>query len=184
MALTASHPFPTGTLAPDFNLLDTVSGHFVKLSDQKGKNGTVIMFICNHCPFVLHVNEELVRLAKDYQQKGISFIAISSNSVLTHPQDGPELMAVHAKKYDYLFPYLYDETREIARAYDAACTPDFYIFDADLNSVYHGQLDSSRPGNNLPVTGADMRLALEHLLSELPPIEIQKPSIGCSIKWN
>ncbi len=184
MALTASHPFPTGTLAPDFNLLDTVSGHFVSLSEQKGQHGTVVMFICNHCPFVIHVNEELVRLAKDYQDKGISFIAISSNSVLTHPQDGPELMAVHAKKHGYPFPYLYDETQEIARAYDAACTPDFYIFNEDLKSVYHGQLDSSRPGNDIPVSGEDMRKALDMLLAGNEPIELQKPSIGCGIKWN
>jgi peroxiredoxin len=184
MALTESNPFPLGRIAPDFNLLDTVSGRFLSLSSLKGENGTVIMFICNHCPFVLHVNEELVRLAKDYMDKGIGIIAISSNSIKTHPQDGPEKMAIHAQDYGYTFPYLYDETQEIAQAYDATCTPDFYIFDKDLKAVYHGQLDSSRPGNEIAVTGEDMRRALDHLLSGNEPVEIQKPSIGCSIKWD
>ena len=183
MALIESNPFPTGTLAPDFKLLDTVSGKNLSLSSAKGEKGTVIMFICNHCPFVIHVNEELVRLTNDYLNKGVGFVAVSSNSVKTHPQDGPEFMTEHAKKMGYPFPYLYDETQEIAASYDAACTPDFYIFDANLKSVYHGQLDSSRPGNEIPVTGGDMRKSLDNLLTGTSPLENQKPSIGCSIKW-
>ncbi|MEJ6492258.1 MAG: thioredoxin family protein [Flavobacteriales bacterium] len=183
MALIESNPFPTGTLAPDFNLLDTVSGKNLSLTSIKGEKGTVIMFICNHCPFVIHVNEELVRLANDYSNKGVGFVAISSNSVKTHPQDGPDFMTEHAKKMGYPFPYLYDETQEIAVAYDAACTPDFYIFNAELKSVYHGQLDPSRPGNEIPVSGEDMRKSLDNLLAGTSPLENQKPSIGCSIKW-
>lgn len=183
MALIESNPFPTGTPAPDFNLLDTVSGKNLTLGELKGEKGTVVMFICNHCPFVIHVNEELVRLAKDYTSKGIGIIAISSNSVETHPQDGPEFMTQHAAKMRYPFPYLYDKTQEVATAYDAACTPDFYIFDAELKSVYHGQMDSSRPGNETPVTGEDMRKSLDFLLSGKSALENQKPSIGCSIKW-
>ncbi len=183
MALIESNPFPTGTKAPDFNLLNTVTNKYLSLSEVKGEKGTVIQFICNHCPFVVHLNEELVKLANDYSSKGISFVAISSNSVKTHPQDGPEFMKEHAKQNNYPFPYLYDKTQEIATAYDAACTPDFYIFDADLKSVYHGQLDSSRPGNDIPVTGEDIRKSLDGLLSGADPMENQKPSIGCSIKW-
>ena len=183
MALIESNPFPIGTEAPTFQLLDTVSGKFLSLPQLRGEKGTVIMFICNHCPFVINVNEELVKLANDYTIKGISFIAISSNSITTHPQDGPEHMTEHAKKMDYPFPYLYDETQEIATAYDAACTPDFYIFDKDLKTVYHGQLDASRPGNEIAVTGEDMRRSLDSLLNNEHPLANQKPSIGCSIKW-
>ena len=183
MALTPSNPFPTGTIAPDFTLPDAVSEKMLSLQNLKGEKGTVIMFICNHCPFVIHVNEELVRLAKDYQSKGIDFIAISSNDVDTYPQDAPPFMKQLATEQGYTFPYLYDESQAIAEAYDAACTPDFYLFNKNLESVYHGQLDSSRPGNGIPVTGNNMRAAIDALLEGKDPIDNQLPSIGCGIKW-
>jgi thiol-disulfide isomerase/thioredoxin len=149
----------------------------------KGEKGTAIFFICNHCPFVIHVNDELVRMAHEYQNEGIAFIAISSNNVETHPQDGPEHMKTHAAKVGYPFPYLYDESQEVAKAYNAACTPDPYLFDADLKLVYHGQIDDSRPGNSLPVNGTDFRNAMDHLLQGKQDTAEQKPSIGCGIKW-
>jgi len=183
MALTPSNVFDTGTIAPHFNLIDTVSDEYKNLDQLKGQNATVIMFICNHCPFVVHVNEQLVQLANDYQSKGVSFVAISSNSVETHPQDGPEYMKKLAAQVGFPFPYLYDKDQSVAKAYDAACTPDLYIFDENLKSVYHGQLDDSRPGNGKPVTGADMRNALESLLSGGQPLSLQVPSMGCNIKW-
>ncbi len=183
MALTPSNSFPKGTLAPDFSLLDTVSDRSISLDEVKGEKGTVIMFICNHCPFVIHVNDELVKLANEYQSKGIGFVAISSNDVINYPQDGPEKMKIHAKEVGYSFPYLYDETQEVAKAYDAACTPDLYVFDQNLTSIYHGQLDDSRPGNGIPVTGESIRNVLEAISSELPYTGPEKPSIGCNIKW-
>lgn len=183
MALTESNPFATGIQAPDFTLLNTVSGQHASLSELKGEKGTAIFFICNHCPFVIHVNSELVRMANEYASKGIGFIAISSNSVQTHPQDGPEHMKAHAAKVGYPFPYLYDETQEIAKAYDATCTPDLYLFDGNLKSVYHGQLDDSRPGNNVPLNGSDFRIAMDQLLAGNASVAPQKPSIGCGIKW-
>ena len=183
MARTPSNMLALGTPAPEFKLLDTVTGHLVSLEEVKGVKGTVIMFICNHCPFVIHVNEQLVTLAKDYQKKGIEFVAISSNDVVNYPQDAPDLMKETAKRLDYPFPYLYDETQEVARSYDAACTPDFYLFDSALSLVYRGQLDDSRPGNGIPVSGSDLRNALDDLLSGVAINEIQKPSIGCNIKW-
>ena len=183
MALTASNPFEIGTTAPDFSLRNTIDNSIVQLQKAKGKKGTVIVFICNHCPFVLHINEGLVKLANDYLSKGIGFIAISSNDVGNYPQDGPNQMREVAKNLNYPFPYLYDETQDVAKAYDAACTPDFYVFDENLKAVYHGQLDYSRPGNGIPITAEDLRTALDNLLQNKPPIENQKPSIGCSIKW-
>lgn len=183
MARTTSNMLPLGTIAPEFNLLDTVSDNYINLQNTKGKNGTVIMFICNHCPFVVHVNSELVAIANYYSEKGIAFIAISSNDSETYPQDGPEHMKVHANKVGYSFPYLYDETQDIAKAYDAACTPDLYVFNADLKLVYRGQLDDSRPENGILVTGNDLRNALDCLLNEEENTIIQKPSIGCNIKW-
>lgn len=173
-----------GTSAPDFTLPDTVSGNNLSLSDLKSDKATVIMFICNHCPFVLHVNEELVRLANDYTSKGVSFIAISSNSIISHPQDGPEEMTKQAAKENYPFPYLFDESQEVAKSYLAACTPDFYIFDSDMKCAYRGQLDDSRPGNDIPLSGKDMRSALDHILNGESVPSDQKPSIGCNIKWN
>ena len=183
MARAESNEFKNGTKAPDFNLLNTVDDTFLSLEKAKGEKGTVIMFICNHCPFVIHVNTELVKMANAYQQKGINFIAISSNDVEKYPQDSPELMKKLAKDENYPFPYLYDETQEVAKAYDAACTPDFYVFDESLKAVYHGQLDDSRPGNGKPVTGIDLRNSLDYLLENKSFIENQKPSMGCGIKW-
>jgi peroxiredoxin len=183
MALTESNEFSIGTKAPDFNLFNTVDNNFLSLEKAKGEKGSVILFICNHCPFVIHVNTELVKMANEYQQKGIHFIAISANDVDNYPQDSPELMKQLAKDEKYPFPYLYDETQEVAKAYDAACTPDFYVFDADLKSIYHGQLDNSRPGNGKPVTGFDLRNSLDNLLANKPALENQKPSMGCGIKW-
>ena len=183
MALIESKNFEKGKLAPDFNLLNTISNENKSLSELKGTNGTVIMFICNHCPFVIHINRELVKLANYFLQRGISFIAISSNDIENYPQDAPVYMKQVALKWNYPFPYLYDETQEVAKQYDAACTPDFYVFDSELKSVYHGQLDSSRPSNSIPITGKDIRNILDKLLSKELNNDIQKPSIGCSIKW-
>lgn len=183
MARTPSNMLPLGTTAPNFSLSDTVSGSIMNLESLKGTEGTAVLFICNHCPFVIHVNEELIRLAKDYQSKGISFIAISSNDVENYPQDGPDKMKEHAENVGYPFPYLFDETQNVAKAYDAACTPDLFLFNNDLKLVYRGQLDDSRPGNGIPVTGKDFRHALDCLLSNTENDEIQKPSIGCNIKW-
>lgn len=183
MALTPSNMLPLGTKAPEFNLLDTITGEKISLKNSKGEKGTVVMFICNHCPFVIHVNEALVSLANDYLKKGIGFVAISSNDVVKYPQDGPDAMKNHAIKEKYPFPYLYDETQEVAKAYDAACTPDFYVFDGDLKLTYRGQLDDSRPGNGISLTGIDLRNAIAVILEDKEPILVQKPSIGCNIKW-
>ncbi len=183
MANTPSNMLPLGTQAPDFTLPDTVSGEILSLSAIKGDKGTVVMFICNHCPFVKHVNSEIVRLARTYQDQGITFIAISSNDVANYPDDSPEKMKATAQEEGYTFPYLYDETQEVARAYDAACTPDFYLFDAGLELVYRGQLDDSRPGNGIPVSGKDLEAALRAVHSGMEVSSDQKPSIGCNIKW-
>ncbi|MCW8981209.1 MULTISPECIES: thioredoxin family protein [Altibacter] len=183
MARTESNMLPLGTQAPDFTLLNTVTAKPVRLADVRGEKGTVVMFICNHCPFVKHVNEEIVRVANDYRVTGFGFVAISSNDVETHPQDGPAEMWQTARKYNYPFPYLYDDTQEVAKAYDAACTPDFYLFDSDLKLIYRGQLDNSRPGNGIPVNGRDLREALDNVLNNNPQRKDQKPSIGCNIKW-
>jgi len=183
MALTASNEFTLGKQAPDFNLLNTINGDFLTLENAKGEKGTVIMFICNHCPFVIHVNKELVKMANEYQLKGIRFIAISANDIVKYPEDAPALMTQLAKDENYPFPYLYDETQEVAKAYDAACTPDFYVFDSNLKAVYHGQLDAARPGNGKPVTGSDIRKSMNHLLENKAVLENQQPSMGCGIKW-
>jgi len=183
MARTLSTMKTLGTKAPDFILPDSVTGNMFSLKEIKGETATVIMFICNHCPFVLHVNDELVRLANDYQSKKISFVAISSNDVVTHPDDAPDKMKAAALKMKYPFPYCFDETQEVARAFDAACTPDFFIYNDQQQLVYRGQLDDSRPGNGIPVTGNDIRLALDCLLNDKPVPEEQRPSIGCNIKW-
>ncbi|PWL30239.1 thioredoxin family protein [uncultured Roseivirga sp.] len=183
MARTPSNMLPLGTKAPNFTLPDTISGKTVSLDKLKSDKATVIMFICNHCPFVKHVDEAIVSLAKDYQARGVSFIAISSNDVENYPQDSPELMKEEAEKVGYTFPYLYDETQEVAKAYDAACTPDFYVFDKDLKCAYRGQLDDSRPGNDKPVTGKDLRAALDEILEGKEVSAPQIPSLGCNIKW-
>ncbi|MGK7388937.1 MAG: thioredoxin family protein [Candidatus Cyclobacteriaceae bacterium M2_1C_046] len=183
MALTASNMLELGTLAPDFTLKDTITEQDYSFNDIKGDKATVVMFICNHCPYVKHVQPELVRLAKDYQDKGIGFVAINSNDVERYPEDSPELMKAEARKWGYPFPYLFDETQTVAHTYDAACTPDFYIFGSDKQLVYRGQLDDSRPGNEKPLTGKDIRAALDDLLNGNPVTERQIPSQGCNIKW-
>jgi len=183
MAQTPSNMIPIGTKAPDFSLFDTVSDKELQLEQLKGKKGTVVMFICNHCPFVIHMNAMLVEIANIYQNKGINFVAVSSNDVINYPQDGPNYMKLHAKKQKYPFPYLYDETQEVAKAFDAACTPDFFVFNEHLKLCYRGQLDDSRPGNNIPVTGTDLRNALDCLIENKENTKNQKPSIGCNIKW-
>jgi thiol-disulfide isomerase/thioredoxin len=183
MALTPSTMMPLGTKAPEFNLIDAVTNKPVSLTNVKGEKGTVVMFICNHCPFVKHVNEELVRLANDYRVTGFGFVAISSNDIENYPQDGPQFMWEVARKENYPFPYLFDPTQEVAKAYDAACTPDFYLFNADLKLVYRGQLDNSRPGNGIPVNGRDLREAMDNILNNNPQRKVQQPSMGCNIKW-
>lgn len=183
MARTESNMLPLGTTAPDFTLMDTISKKLVSLEDIRGRKGTVVMFICNHCPFVKHVNRELVRLSNDYRVTGFGFVAISSNDVENYPQDGPDEMYRTAQNLGYPFPYLFDETQEVAKAYDAACTPDFYVFDSELKLVYRGQLDNSRPGNSIPVNGRDLREALDNILNNSPQRKDQKPSLGCNIKW-
>ena len=183
MARTPSTMVTLGTKAPDYLLPDTVSGKQLSLDNVRGKTATMIMFICNHCPFVKHVNAELVELANSYKNNGIGFVAISSNDVINHPNDSPELMTQVAKQLKYPFPYLYDESQETAKAYDAACTPDFFIYNKNLRLVYRGQLDDSRPGNEIPVTGKDIRYALDCLINSEPVPQEQRPSIGCNIKW-
>ena len=183
MALTPSNMLPLGSVAPDFVLFDTVSGKELSLSKLKSNIATVIFFICNHCPFVKHIQKQLAQLAKDYQSRGIAFIAINSNDIISHPDDSPEKMKETAVREGYSFPYLFDATQEVAKAYQAACTPDFYIFDQSMRCVYRGQLDDSRPGNDVPVTGHDIRAALEAVLAGKPVSTNQKSSIGCNIKW-
>lgn len=183
MSRTASNMLPLGTVAPNFTLIDTISGNEVSLLENRGRKSTVIFFICNHCPFVIHVNDELVRIANQYSNQGISFLAISSNDVHNYPQDAPHLMKKTAIELNYPFPYLYDESQDVAKNYHAACTPDIYVFDLNLKLVYRGQLDDSRPGNGIPVTGRDLRYALDCLIEDKENTQIQKPSIGCNIKW-
>lgn len=183
MARTPSNMVPIGFKAPDFSLINTVDDKKYSLQDLKSEKATVIMFICNHCPFVLHVNDGIVKLANDYQSKEVSFIAISSNDVENYPDDAPDKMKEIAAKLAYPFPYLYDETQDVAKAYQAACTPDFYIFDGELSCVYRGQLDASRPDSGIPVTGEDLRSALDCVLSGQAVSSDQRPSLGCNIKW-
>jgi peroxiredoxin len=183
MAFTESTMLPLGTKAPDFTLFDTVSGKNLRLKDMQSDKATVIMFLCNHCPYVLYVNAAIVDLAREYQAKGVSFIGISSNDVVNYPADAPDLMTIQAKAVGYTFPYLYDETQAVAKAYDAACTPDFYIFDGQMQLAYRGRLDAARPKNDLPITGEDLRAALDAILNGDAVAEKQYPSGGCNIKW-
>ena len=183
MSLTPTIKIPLGFQAPDFTLHDPVNGGSKSLSELKSDKATVIMFICNHCPYVKHVNAGLVSIANDYIPKGVSFIAINSNDAVNYPEDSPEMMKIYAERLKYPFSYLFDETQEVAKAYDAACTPDFNIFDAEMKCVYRGQLDDSRPGNGKAVTGKDMREALDLILRGKNVPEEQIPSIGCNIKW-
>lgn len=183
MAYTESNMLPIGTAAPDFQLPDTVSGKNLSLKDIAGTAATVVVFSCNHCPYVIHVNPELVRLANDYLPKGVGFAAISANDVEKYPADAPDKMRELAQTVGYPFPYLYDETQAVARAYDAACTPDFYVFDAKMRLAYRGRLDDSRPKSGTPLTGRDLRAALDAVLAGEEPAAKQYPSAGCNIKW-
>ncbi len=181
MVKTASTMMPLGTEAPDFRLPD-YDGNIVSRDDFRGKRGLLVVFMCNHCPFVKHVASELARIADEYQPKGIAVVGINSNDVSGYPDDSPEKMKEEAAQRGYHFPYLYDETQEVAKAYGAACTPDFFLFDDQFRLYYRGQMDDSRPGSGEP-TGADLRAALDALLNGQPAPENQKPSIGCNIKW-
>ncbi len=182
MAQVESNMMELGTKAPAFSLPDVVSGKTISLSEVKSNIATVVVFICNHCPFVKHINSKLVEVANKYQSQGVQFIAISSNNIETHPQDGPEFMKQTAKENSYPFPYLYDATQEVAKAYKAACTPDFFMFDGDLMCVYRGQFDDSRP-NKGEATGEDLSAALDAVIAGEKVSDVQKPSIGCNIKW-
>jgi peroxiredoxin len=182
MAMTASTMLPLGTQAPPFRLPDT-TGRMVSLEDLDGAPALLVMFICNHCPYVKHVRNGLTKLAKDYQAKGVAVVAISSNDVAAYPDDSPEKMREEAQAAGYTFPYLYDETQEVAKAYRAACTPDFYVFDGQRRLVYRGQMDDSRPNSGRPVTGTDLRAALKAVLAGHAAPEEQIPSAGCNIKW-
>ena len=183
MAATETVQIPLGFPAPEFLLPDTVSGNRYTFADLKGENATLVMFICNHCPYVIHVKDELVRLANDYMDRGVRCIAVSSNDVEKYPADAPDLMKTFAEETGCPFPYLYDESQEVAKAYFAACTPDFSLFAADGTCVYRGQLDDARPKNDRPVTGRDIRAALDDVLAGRPVGGVQVPGIGCNIKW-
>lgn len=184
MAATPSNMLPLGTLAPVFQLPDTVTGKTLSLQELKGEQGTIVLFICNHCPYVLHIKQQLIDIAKHYAGLGISTIAISSNDIQNYPQDAPEKMRELMAEWGNPFAaYLYDETQEVAKAYQAACTPDIYLFDADLACVYRGRLDGATPSNDEPLTGADLRNALDDLLAGQSINPEQIPSIGCNIKW-
>lgn len=182
MARTPSTMLPLGTIAPDFQLPDT-TGRLVSRKDLKDSPALLVMFICNHCPFVKHVRDELARLGRDYQSRGVAIVAINSNDVEKYPDDSPEKMADEAREAGYTFPYLFDETQQVAAAYHAACTPDFFLFDRERRLVYRGQLDDSRPQSGIPVTGKDLRAALDATLAGKEPDPNQRPSLGCNIKW-
>lgn len=183
MSKTESNMLALGTLAPEFILPNVLTGSAFKFSRSQDYKATVIMFICNHCPYVKHVNKELSLLANDFSSKDVLFLAINANDISQYPDDSPENMILTAKAHHYPFPYLFDETQEVAKAFKAACTPDFYVFDQNNTLVYRGQLDNSRPGNNIPVTGQAIREALNCILSSTPLKMEQKPSMGCNIKW-
>jgi peroxiredoxin len=183
MARTPTVQLELGYKAPGFNLLNVLTNQPTSYPDIKGEHGTVVMFICNHCPFVVHVMDELVRIGNEYQTQGIGFVAISSNDAVNYPADSPEKMKELTEDKSLLFPYLHDETQEVAKAYFAACTPDFSVFDADDVCVYRGQLDESRPGNSEPINGKDLREVLNALVDRTEITKNQKPSIGCNIKW-
>jgi len=182
MVRTPSTMLPLGTAAPDFSLMN-VDGRCLSLADVTGPRGTVVMFLCNHCPFVKHVADQLAVLGRDVMPQGIGVVAISSNDVATYPADSPEQMVRESEERGYPFPYLFDETQEVAKAYRAACTPDFYLFDGEQRLVYRGQLDQSRPDSGIPVTGEDLRRAIDAVLAGGSIPEPQRPSLGCNIKW-
>lgn len=182
MVKTASTMLPLGTEAPDFELMN-IDGRFVKRDDFRGAQALLVMFICNHCPYVKHIAPQLSALAGEYLARGVAVVGINSNDATKYPDDSPEQMVHEAENREYAFPYLYDETQEVAHAYHAACTPDLFVFDKDFRLAYRGQLDSSRPGNGIPVTGEDLRRALDLVLAGQPVPEPHRPSIGCNIKW-
>lgn len=182
MVVTPSTMLPLGTSAPDFSL-PNVDGKEVSLADFHGAPALLVAFLCNHCPYVKHVADPLAMLAQEYQAKGVAVVGISSNDVSHYPADSPEQMVAEAEQRGYTFPYLYDETQEVAKAYKAACTPDFYVFDKNHTLAYRGQMDASRPNSGIPVTGKDLRAALDAVLAGKSPSDDQKPSIGCNIKW-
>ncbi|MEP0985399.1 thioredoxin family protein [Ekhidna sp.] len=183
MAAIESNMMPLGTVAPDFSLPDVISGKTLTIEDVKKEYGLVVMFICAHCPYVKNIEEEIAVVARQYGDLKIGFVGISSNDANTYPDDAPDGLRAQAEEFEFDFPYLYDETQEVAKAYQAACTPDFFLFDEDLKCIYRGRFDASTPGNPEPVTGDDLVNALEAHLEDEPIIEDQKPSIGCSIKW-
>lgn len=183
MALTESTMLELGTDAPDFALPDVVSGKTVRRDDFRGTKGLLVMFICAHCPYVKHIEKSLGPLAADYASQPLGIVAISSNDTVSYPTDSPEGLKKQAQTNGFIFPYLYDETQKVARAYKAACTPDFFLFDKDFKLVYRGEYDSSRPGNEIPVTGMDLRAAIDLVLDGRPVPPEQRPSIGCNIKW-
>lgn len=183
MAQTPSNMLALGTKAPDFILPASNFNTNFNFTECKGQKGTLVMFICNHCPFVIHIIEEIVMIANDYRVQGIGIVAISSNDIINFPQDAPNKMADFALDNKIEFPYLYDESQEVAKAYDAACTPDFYLFDSQDKLVYRGQLDDSRPGNEIALSGSDLRNAIDSIIYNRHLNEVQKPSIGCNIKW-
>ncbi|HEX8561356.1 MAG TPA: thioredoxin family protein [Flavobacterium sp.] len=183
MAKAESTMLPPGTNAPDFRLKDTNSNSYYSYQELKGTKGTLVMFICNHCPYVHHVLPELLMIVSDYRVMGIGIIAISSNDAEKYPEDGPKMMTEFAFKNGFDFPYLYDQNQDVARAFNAACTPDLFLFDGRDKLFYHGQLDDSRPGNNIPLSGSDLRGALDALIFNRTLAQPQKPSVGCGIKW-
>ena len=183
MARTPTTQSPLGFKAPEFKLPNVVDNQLYGLKDLAKKNGLVVMFICNHCPFVVHVLDEIILIAKQYQKKDIGFVAISSNDIVNYPDDSPEKMKILAIDKQFSFPYLYDESQNVAKSYDAACTPDFSVFNDKLECVYRGQLDDSRPGNEEPTDGKDLRLVMDYVLDNKKIDFVQKPSIGCNIKW-
>lgn len=183
MALTPSTMLPLGTKAPDFRRPDVKSGQTISLETFADKKALLVMFICRHCPFVKHIQKELANIGKDYYNQDVGIVAISANDVGSHPDDAPEKLKQMTEEVGFSFPFCYDESQEVAKAYTAACTPDFFLFDRDRNLVYRGQLDDSRPGNELPVTGKDLRAAIDAVLAGNPVPSDQKPSIGCNIKW-
>jgi len=183
MARTESTMLALGTSAPDFVLTDVATGHQVSTQAVTGPKGLLVMFICRHCPFVKHLEKALAQLGRDYETSGVGVVAISSNDAANYRDDAPHSLAEQAREFGFTFPYLYDETQDVARAYDAQCTPDFFLFDARLKLVYRGQFDDSRPGNGIPVTGRDLRAALNALIGGEPISPEQRPSIGCNIKW-
>jgi peroxiredoxin len=182
MSLTPSTMLPIGTVAPEFRLPDT-DGRTVSLDEFKDARALLVIFLCNHCPYVKHVSHELARLCKEYQAKDVAVAGISSNDVAAHPDDSPAMMAREKAAVGYTFPYLYDESQAVAKAYQAACTPDFFVFDSARKLVYRGQMDGSRPGNSIPITGNDLKAALDAVLGGKAPAGAQRPSMGCNIKW-